>query len=78
MNSAVEAGERAARECFAKWEKITPDKIWIEEPEPKDVPAKPLVLSFEEKYTPSVTGFIQFVTFAIILAAAILAFLFSP
>ncbi|KAF8784686.1 Amine oxidase [flavin-containing] [Argiope bruennichi] len=78
MNGAVESGERAAREVLCEMGKITPDKIWIDEPESKDVPSKPLETTFEEKYTPSVTGFIQFLTFTSILAVSILAYFLSP
>ncbi|CAL1287519.1 unnamed protein product [Larinioides sclopetarius] len=33
MNGAVEAGERAAREVLCEMGQLTPDKIWIVEPE---------------------------------------------
>ncbi|CAL1274164.1 unnamed protein product [Larinioides sclopetarius] len=78
MNGAVEAGERAAREVLCKMGKITPDKIWIEEPESQDVPSLPFEDTFKEKYTPSVSGFIKFVTFAILLGAATFAFQIYP
>ncbi|GBL97344.1 Amine oxidase [flavin-containing] [Araneus ventricosus] len=78
MNGAVEAGERAAREVLCRMGKITADKIWIKEPDSQDVPPLPFADTFGEKYTPSVPGFLKFVTFTSILGVATFAFLKCP
>ncbi|CAL1301351.1 unnamed protein product [Larinioides sclopetarius] len=78
MNGAVEAGERAAREVLCAMGKITADMIWIKEPEFQDVPALPFEDTFGEKYTPSVSSFLKFVSFTSILGAATFAFLKYP
>ncbi|CAL1287514.1 unnamed protein product [Larinioides sclopetarius] len=78
MSGAVEAGERAAREVLCNMGKITPDKIWIQEPDSQDVPPLPFTDTFGEKYKPSVPGFLKFVTFTSILGVATFAFLKCP
>ncbi|KAF8784684.1 Amine oxidase [flavin-containing] [Argiope bruennichi] len=78
MSGAVEAGERAAREVLCRMGKITPDQIWVKEPESQDVPPLPFEDTFGEKYTPSVPGFLKFVTITTILGAATFAFLKCP
>ncbi|KAG8191607.1 hypothetical protein JTE90_018539 [Oedothorax gibbosus] len=74
MEGAVQAGERAAREILYKMGKITQDRIWQEEPQSQDVVPKPFEDSFGEKYTPSVPGFLKFITLSTVVGVATVAF----
>jgi len=78
MEGAIQAGERAAREILYTMGKITRDRIWQTEPPSQDVIARPFEVTFSEKYTPSVPGFLKLVTLASIAVAATAAFLRCP
>ncbi|XP_076363744.1 amine oxidase [flavin-containing]-like isoform X2 [Tachypleus tridentatus] len=62
MNGAVQAGERAAREVLYAMGLTSYSSIWKEEPEIKEVPAKPFQLSFIERHPPSFRTIISFIS----------------
>ncbi|KAG8191606.1 hypothetical protein JTE90_018538 [Oedothorax gibbosus] len=74
MEGAVQAGERAAREILYKMGKITKNKIWQKEPPSQGVVPKKFEYSFAEKYTPSVSGFLKFITLSTVVGVAVIAF----
>jgi len=78
MEGAIQAGERAAREILYKMGKITRDQIWQEEPPSQDVVSVPFKVSFAEKYTPSVPGFLKIVTLSTFLGLAAATFTRCP
>ncbi|CAL1287512.1 unnamed protein product [Larinioides sclopetarius] len=78
MEGAIEAGERAAREILYAMGKITRDQIWLKEPPSQDVVAKPFPVTFGEKYTPSVPGFLKIVAVSTFLGAVALFSMRNP
>ncbi|XP_071957851.1 amine oxidase [flavin-containing] B-like [Antedon mediterranea] len=70
MEGAVQAGERAAREILHAVGKIKADKIWVDEPESKEIPALPFETSVVENMIPSIPGFLKFCTATTSVATA--------
>ncbi|XP_039203388.1 amine oxidase [flavin-containing]-like [Crotalus tigris] len=65
MEGAVQAGERAAREvsitaAIGHLHERPKNKIWVTEPESKEVPAIPITTTFWERNLPSVPGLLFF------------------
>ncbi|GFY62167.1 amine oxidase B [Trichonephila inaurata madagascariensis] len=78
MEGAIEAGERAAREILCTMGRIPRDQIWLAEPPSQDVVARPFPVTFKERYTPSVPGFLKLVTLTTILGAVALVSMKNP
>lgn len=54
MNGAVQSGERAAKEIMNNMNIFLKEDLHTKEPEFKEVPARPFVKSFIERYPPSI------------------------
>ncbi|GFY25130.1 amine oxidase B [Trichonephila clavipes] len=78
MEGAIEAGERAAREILCTMGRIPRDQIWLAEPPSQDVVARAFPITFKERYTPSVPGFLKLVTLTTILGAVALVSMKNP
>uniref|UniRef100_A0A8D0EEU0 Amine oxidase n=2 Tax=Salvator merianae TaxID=96440 RepID=A0A8D0EEU0_SALMN len=77
MDGAVQAGERAAREVLYSMGKISKDRIWVAEPESKDVPGRPITTTFLERNLPSVPGLLSFLGFSAFFTSLASAGLFA-